>query len=103
MNVSIVANILRQAGLIRYSRGHIRVLSLDGLKDCSCECYQTLKSFSDRLLVYLPKFNCIACKNTLLCSEHNGRSIVLVERLPPKEPDQRRPLPDPCLSEVRGH
>jgi hypothetical protein len=61
-NVSIVANTLRQAGLIHYSRGHIRVLDLDGLKDCSCECYQTLRSFSDRLLVYPPKFNCIACK-----------------------------------------
>ena len=49
-SVSIVANTLQQAGLIRYSRGHIRVLNLGGLKDCSCECYQTLKSLSDRLL-----------------------------------------------------
>jgi CRP-like cAMP-binding protein len=49
-SVSIVANTLQQAGLIRYRRGHIRVLNVEGLKDCSCECYQTLKSLSDRLL-----------------------------------------------------
>jgi CRP-like cAMP-binding protein len=49
-SVSIVANTLQHAGLIRYRRGHIRVLNVEGLKDCSCECYQTLKSLSDRLL-----------------------------------------------------
>jgi CRP-like cAMP-binding protein len=49
-SVSIVANTLQQAGLISYSRGHIRLLNFEGLRDCSCECYQTLKSLSDRLL-----------------------------------------------------
>jgi Mn-dependent DtxR family transcriptional regulator len=48
-SVSIVANTLQQAGLIRY-RGHIRVLDLEALRDSACECYQTLKSQSDRLL-----------------------------------------------------
>jgi CRP-like cAMP-binding protein len=49
-SVSIVANALQKCGLIRYRRGHIRILDLDGLKGSSCECYQTLKSLSDRLL-----------------------------------------------------
>jgi len=49
-SVSIVAHTLQQAGLIRYRRGHIRVLDLEGLQESACECYQTLKSQSDRLL-----------------------------------------------------
>jgi CRP-like cAMP-binding protein len=49
-SVSIVANTLQQAGLIRYRRGHIRIVDLEALKDSACECYQTLKSQSDRLL-----------------------------------------------------
>jgi CRP-like cAMP-binding protein len=43
-SVSLVANTLQQAGLIRYNRGHIRLLNLEGLEECSCECYKTLKS-----------------------------------------------------------
>jgi len=49
-SVSIVAHGLQRAGLIRYSGGHIHILDLDGLKESSCECYETLKSLSERLL-----------------------------------------------------
>jgi CRP-like cAMP-binding protein len=49
-SVSIVANTLQQAGLIRYKRGHIRVLDLEGLRESACECYWTVKSLSDRLI-----------------------------------------------------
>lgn len=49
-SVSIVTNALQRAGLMRYRRGHIRVLDLESLRDSSCECYDTLKSHSDRLL-----------------------------------------------------
>jgi CRP-like cAMP-binding protein len=49
-SVSVVAGTLQQAGLIRYHRGHIRILDLEGLRDAACECYQTVKSQSDRLL-----------------------------------------------------
>jgi CRP-like cAMP-binding protein len=49
-SVSIVANTLQQAGLIKYKRGHIRVLDLEGLRESACECYQTVKSISDRLI-----------------------------------------------------
>jgi CRP-like cAMP-binding protein len=49
-SVSIVANTLQQAGLIRYRRGHIRLVNLEGLRECACECYETVKSVSDRLI-----------------------------------------------------
>jgi CRP-like cAMP-binding protein len=49
-SVSIVANTLQQAGLIKYKRGHIRVLNLEGLRESACECYWTVKSLSDRLI-----------------------------------------------------
>ncbi len=49
-SVSIVANTLQQAGLIRYRRGHIRVLDLEGLSESACECYATVRSHSDRLI-----------------------------------------------------
>jgi CRP-like cAMP-binding protein len=49
-SVSIVANTLQQAGLIRYKRGNIRVLDLEALQESACECYWTVKSLSDRLI-----------------------------------------------------
>jgi CRP-like cAMP-binding protein len=49
-SVSIVANTLQQAGLIKYKRGHIRVLDLEGVQESACECYWTVKSLSDRLI-----------------------------------------------------
>ena len=49
-SVSLVANTLQDAGLIRYSRGRIEVTNLEGLRATSCECYATVKSHSDRLV-----------------------------------------------------
>jgi CRP-like cAMP-binding protein len=49
-SVSIVANTLQQAGFIKYRRGHIRILNVDGLLESTCECYGTVKRLSDRLL-----------------------------------------------------
>ena len=49
-SVSLVANTLQEAGLIRYSRGRIEVTNLEGLRATSCECYATVKSHSDRLM-----------------------------------------------------
>jgi hypothetical protein len=45
-----VANTLQQAGLVRYCRGHIRVRNLDGLRENACECYETVRALSDRLI-----------------------------------------------------
>lgn len=49
-SVSVVANTLQQAGFLRYRRGHIRILNLEGLQETTCECYQTVKTHSERLL-----------------------------------------------------
>ena len=41
---------LQRAGLIRYSRGRIRVLDRPKLEERSCECYAVVKKEYDRLL-----------------------------------------------------
>jgi CRP-like cAMP-binding protein len=49
-SVTVVASLLQQAGFIRYRRGHIQVLDLEGLRDSACECYETVKAQGKRLL-----------------------------------------------------
>jgi CRP-like cAMP-binding protein len=49
-SVSPVANALQEAGLVRYSRGRIDILDLQGLQGASCECYSMVKGHYDRLL-----------------------------------------------------
>ena len=49
-SVALVAQTLQQAGAIRYSRGHIAIINVDGLRDSSCECYATVKRKYERLL-----------------------------------------------------
>ena len=49
-SVSLVANTLQQAGFIHYSRGHIRITDLDGLRKTACECYGTVRRHYERLL-----------------------------------------------------
>jgi len=41
--VSTAANMLQQAGLIRYSRGQMRILDADGLRAGSCECLELIE------------------------------------------------------------
>ena len=43
-SVSIVANTLQKAGLIKYRRGRIHVLDVKGLQKGACECYGTVKA-----------------------------------------------------------
>lgn len=47
-SVTVVANKLQQAGLIRYSRGQMTIVDRSGLEQASCECYRLIKSESDR-------------------------------------------------------
>jgi CRP-like cAMP-binding protein len=49
-SVSLVANILQKAGLIKYSRGQVRLLNVKGLQKGACECYGTVKAHYERLL-----------------------------------------------------
>jgi CRP-like cAMP-binding protein len=48
--VSEAAMKLQEAGLIRYSYGHIEVLDRRGLEKRVCECYSVVKREFDRLL-----------------------------------------------------
>jgi CRP-like cAMP-binding protein len=48
--VSVVASPLQKAGLIRYRRGHIRLLDIPGLKKEACECYGTVRAHYENLL-----------------------------------------------------
>jgi len=41
--VSTAANMLQQAGLISYSRGQMRILDADGLRNGSCECLELME------------------------------------------------------------
>lgn len=49
-SVSLVANALQKANLIRYSRGHMEITDLGGLTQTSCECYAAVKAQYNRLL-----------------------------------------------------
>jgi CRP-like cAMP-binding protein len=42
-SVSITAHTLQQSGVLKYTRGHIRIVDVDALKDMACECYEAVK------------------------------------------------------------
>ena len=48
--VSLVASTVQRAGLIRYSRGKMKVVDRPGLEAASCECYAKVKEEFNRLL-----------------------------------------------------
>jgi Crp-like helix-turn-helix domain len=48
--VSIEAHAVQQAGLIRYTRGHIKILNRNGLEDCACECYSVIRAETDKMM-----------------------------------------------------
>ena len=49
-SVSVVAHTLQKAGMIKYARGHIKLVDVAALQDTACECYQTVKLNYDALL-----------------------------------------------------
>jgi CRP-like cAMP-binding protein len=52
--VTEAAGNLQRAGVIRYSRGHIKVLDRHRLEQEVCECYAVVKKEFDRLLSDFP-------------------------------------------------
>lgn len=50
--VTEAASKLQNAGIIQYKRGKIRVLDRPALELRSCECYEVVKTESDRLMKY---------------------------------------------------
>ena len=49
-SVSLAATVLSEKGLIEYSRGNIKILNRDELKKCSCECYEVVHDFVNRMV-----------------------------------------------------
>jgi CRP-like cAMP-binding protein len=49
-SVTFDAHALQNAGLIKYSRGKIQILDVDGLHEGACECYETVRSHYVKLL-----------------------------------------------------
>ena len=47
-SVSLSAQTLQKAGLIRYSRGRIKILNRVGLEDAACECYATIRDYKEK-------------------------------------------------------
>jgi CRP-like cAMP-binding protein len=48
--VTVAAGVLKQRGLIEYSRGHITIMDREGLEAISCECYPIVKKEFARLV-----------------------------------------------------
>ena len=42
-SVTVVARTLQQAGMIKYTRGRIKIMDHAALHDTACECYETVK------------------------------------------------------------
>lgn len=49
-SVNLAAGALQRAGLISYSRGHLKILDRTGLERAACECYRATKEAYERLL-----------------------------------------------------
>ncbi len=47
--VSLVAHAMQEANLIRYSRGRLEIVDPDGLRRRSCECYDAVMTYRDRI------------------------------------------------------
>jgi CRP-like cAMP-binding protein len=49
-SVSVVAGLFQQAGIIRYTRGRMKILDRAKLEESACECYATVRGQFERLL-----------------------------------------------------
>jgi CRP-like cAMP-binding protein len=47
-SVSLSAHALQKAGLIRYSRGEIKIVNRAGLMETACECYEVVREYIDQ-------------------------------------------------------
>jgi hypothetical protein len=49
-SVNTVSRTLQEAGLVRYARGKIEIIDIEGLREGACECYETVKEQYNQLL-----------------------------------------------------
>ncbi|HEX8748206.1 MAG TPA: Crp/Fnr family transcriptional regulator [Pyrinomonadaceae bacterium] len=55
--ISESALLFKQEGLINYQRGHIQMLSRQGLEAKACECYRVIREEYERLFADLPRIS----------------------------------------------
>jgi Mn-dependent DtxR family transcriptional regulator len=48
-SVTLAARHLQALGLIKYRRGRVELVDLDGLREASCECYEAFNQQRDRM------------------------------------------------------
>lgn len=48
-SVTLAAGVLQRSGLIKYSRGHVSILDVEGLEKAACECYRAIHDEQARL------------------------------------------------------
>lgn len=53
--VNVAMRSLFDAGLVRYSRGSVRIVNRAGLEEVSCECYRVVRAHNERLLPESPR------------------------------------------------
>jgi len=49
-SVTTVALTLQEAGIIKYKRGKIDIIDVEGLRESACECYETVRGHYEQLL-----------------------------------------------------
>ena len=49
-SVTTVARTLQEAGMVKYTRGKIEILDVEGLREGACECYEKVKEQYRQLL-----------------------------------------------------
>ena len=49
-SVTVDARTLQAAGLVKYARGKIQIMDVEGLEEAACECYRTVKLHYEQLL-----------------------------------------------------
>jgi CRP-like cAMP-binding protein len=49
-SVTTVARTLQEAGMLKYARGKIEIIDVEGLREGACECYETVKQQYSQLL-----------------------------------------------------
>jgi Crp-like helix-turn-helix domain len=53
-SVTLMTRKLQESGLTNYSRGRIRILDVEALRDSCCECYRAINDHFERLVGWRP-------------------------------------------------
>jgi len=75
-SITQAAGKLQALGLISYRRGHIRVISVSGLRSYACECYSVVRTELQRLASCTKKHGCVseqATRNKIVQNQDPGR------------------------------